>query len=69
MAAVILDNVTKVYPGGVVAVKDAFLKIQDEEFLVLVGPSEVVQSEGTHGRVEYPSPHVVAQVVSVEAKA
>jgi len=39
MAQVVLDDVTKVYPGGVVAVKDASLTIKDEEFLVLVGPS------------------------------
>ncbi len=39
MAEVVLDNVTKVYPGGVVAVKDASLTIKDEEFFVLVGPS------------------------------
>ncbi|MCD6404428.1 MAG: sn-glycerol-3-phosphate ABC transporter ATP-binding protein UgpC [Planctomycetes bacterium] len=39
MAEVVIENVTKVYPGGVVAVKDANLTIEDEEFLVLVGPS------------------------------
>ena len=39
MAQVELENVTKVYPGGIVAVKDASLTIRDEEFLVLVGPS------------------------------
>jgi multiple sugar transport system ATP-binding protein len=39
MAEVTLDNVTKVYPGGVVAVKDATLRIADKEFVVLVGPS------------------------------
>ncbi len=39
MAEVVIDHVTKVYQGGVVAVKDANLTIEDEEFLVLVGPS------------------------------
>ncbi|MHC4713382.1 MAG: ABC transporter ATP-binding protein [Planctomycetota bacterium] len=39
MAEVVIENVTKVYPGGVVAVKNADLTIHDEEFLVLVGPS------------------------------
>ena len=39
MAEVILDNVTKVFPGGVEAVKNMTLRIRDEEFIVLVGPS------------------------------
>jgi len=39
MAKVVLENVSKVYPGGVVAVKDANLEIEDQEFIVLVGPS------------------------------
>ena len=39
MAEVSIENVTKVYPGGVVAVKDASLVVNDKEFLVLVGPS------------------------------
>ncbi len=39
MAKVVLENVHKVYPGGVVAVKDANLVIEDQEFVVLVGPS------------------------------
>jgi multiple sugar transport system ATP-binding protein len=39
MAKVVLDNVQKVYPGGVVAVRGANLEIQDQEFVVLVGPS------------------------------
>jgi len=39
MAQVLLDDVKKVYPGGVVAVDDMSLKISNEEFLVLVGPS------------------------------
>jgi len=39
MAEVILKDVTKVYPGDVVAVKDANLDIKNQEFIVLVGPS------------------------------
>ncbi|MFW5690322.1 MAG: ATP-binding cassette domain-containing protein, partial [Planctomycetota bacterium] len=39
MAEVILSDVTKVYPGGVQAVKNFDLNIHDEEFIVLVGPS------------------------------
>ncbi len=39
MAEVILDDVTKVFPGDVVAVKDLTLQIEDKEFIVLVGPS------------------------------
>ncbi len=39
MARVLLENVTKVYPGNVLAVKDFNLEIQDCEFVVLVGPS------------------------------
>ena len=39
MAELILENVTKVYPGGVKAVDSADLEIRDGEFIVLVGPS------------------------------
>jgi multiple sugar transport system ATP-binding protein len=43
MARVVLENLTKVYPGDrgreVVAVDHANLEIQDREFMVLVGPS------------------------------
>ncbi len=39
MASVILTSVTKVYPGGVTAVDRADLRIEDQEFVVLVGPS------------------------------
>ncbi len=39
MAEVTLRNVEKVYAGGVKAVKDFSLEIQDREFVVLVGPS------------------------------
>ena len=39
MARVELRSLKKVYPGGVVAVHDANLVIEDKEFVVLVGPS------------------------------
>ena len=39
MAQVILDRLSKIYPGGVVAVGGIDLHIADEEFVVLVGPS------------------------------
>lgn len=39
MARVQLKKVNKVFPGGVVAVKNVDLDIEDREFLVLVGPS------------------------------
>jgi len=39
LAEVELENVTKIFPGDVVAVSDATLKIKNKEFLVLVGPS------------------------------
>ena len=39
MARVELKNVKKIYPGGVEAVKNANLDIEDKEFVVLVGPS------------------------------
>ena len=39
MAEVILTDVTKVFPGDVVAVKELTLQIRDKEFIVLVGPS------------------------------
>ncbi len=39
MAQIRLDNVTKVFPGGVCAVDDVTLEIAEGEFLVLVGPS------------------------------
>lgn len=39
MAEVRLDNVTKVFPGGNVAVDNVTLTVRDGEFLVLVGPS------------------------------
>ncbi|MBI4343949.1 MAG: ATP-binding cassette domain-containing protein, partial [Candidatus Omnitrophica bacterium] len=39
MAQVKLQNLCKVYPGGVVAVTDATLSVESREFLVIVGPS------------------------------
>src|SRR5438270_13899361 len=39
MAEIVLDNVTKVFAGGVVAVDGVSLTIASGEFLVLVGPS------------------------------
>jgi multiple sugar transport system ATP-binding protein len=39
VAKVILENVCKIYPGGVKAVDNVNLEIQDQEFIVLVGPS------------------------------
>ncbi len=39
MATVVLENIWKIYPGGVEAVRDASLTVEDREFVVLVGPS------------------------------
>ena len=39
MAGVRLNNVDKVYAGGVKAVSDFSIDIQDKEFIILVGPS------------------------------
>jgi multiple sugar transport system ATP-binding protein len=39
VAKVILENVCKIFPGGVKAVDNANLVIEDREFMVLVGPS------------------------------
>ncbi len=39
MAAITLEHVTKAFAGGVVAVDDVNLTIEDGEFMVLVGPS------------------------------
>src|SRR5437868_1141201 len=39
MSSVVLSNVTKVYPGGYLAVDRMNLRAEDGEFLVLLGPS------------------------------
>ena len=39
MASLLLKDIYKVYPSGVVAVTDFTLDIQDKEFIVFVGPS------------------------------
>jgi len=39
MAQVSLRNITKIFPGGVTAVKDVTLGVDNKEFLVLLGPS------------------------------
>jgi len=39
MAQVVLEHVSKEYPGGLQAVRDMCLRIADREFVVLVGPS------------------------------
>ena len=39
MAQVSLRNISKVYPGDVLAVTDANLNVESREFLVIVGPS------------------------------
>jgi multiple sugar transport system ATP-binding protein len=39
MAGILLEHVTKIFQGGVVAVDDVSLRIADGEFIVLVGPS------------------------------
>ena len=39
MAEISVRGLSKVYPNGVVAVRDVDLEVADGEFLVLVGPS------------------------------
>lgn len=39
MAKLSLKDIKKIYPGGVEAVKDFNMEIEDKEFIVLVGPS------------------------------
>jgi multiple sugar transport system ATP-binding protein len=39
MGRIVLENVTKVYPGEVIAVDDVSLEVSSGEFMVLVGPS------------------------------
>ena len=42
MAAIVLKNVSRIYPGGFRAVDDISLEIQDQEFVVLVGPAMLI---------------------------
>ena len=39
MASLSLENITKQYPNGFVAVKDFNLEVEDKEFIIFVGPS------------------------------
>jgi multiple sugar transport system ATP-binding protein len=39
MSEIVLEHVTKEFPGGVVAVQDFSLEVHEGEFVVLVGPS------------------------------
>src|SRR5690349_25015572 len=39
MGRIVLEGITKEFPGGVIAVDDVSLEIEDGEFIVLVGPS------------------------------
>ena len=39
MADIVLDNITKRYPDGALAVDDISMEINDGEFVILVGPS------------------------------
>ncbi|MCL2256430.1 MAG: ATP-binding cassette domain-containing protein, partial [Firmicutes bacterium] len=39
MASLKLKHIDKIYPGGVKAVSDFNLEIEDKEFVVFVGPS------------------------------
>ena len=39
MADLSLRNITKIYEGGVIAVRDLSLEVNDRDFIVLVGPS------------------------------
>jgi len=39
MAQVSLKNITKIYPGNVMAVSDVNLRVENKEFVVFVGPS------------------------------
>jgi ABC-type sugar transport system ATPase subunit len=37
--SIVLENVSKEYPAGIVAVRDVTLEVEHGEFMVLVGPS------------------------------
>ena len=39
MAAITLDQVDKIYPNGVHAVRAVSLDVRDGEFMILLGPS------------------------------
>jgi len=39
MSDIVIDHVTKIYPGGVRATDDVSLEVESGEFMVLVGPS------------------------------
>jgi multiple sugar transport system ATP-binding protein len=39
VAGIVMDDVSKVYPGGAIGISDLSLDIKDGEFIVLVGPS------------------------------
>ena len=39
MASLSLKNICKVYPNGFEAVKDFNLEVEDQEFIIFVGPS------------------------------
>ena len=39
MASISIKNISKIYPGDVLAVDDCSLDIPDKEFVILVGPS------------------------------
>lgn len=42
MASLSLKNICKVYPNGFEAVKDFNLEVEDQEFIIFVGPPDVV---------------------------
>ena len=39
MGSLVFKNISKIYPGGVTAVRNFNLEIKDKEFIILVGPS------------------------------
>ncbi len=42
MASLSLQHINKTYPNGFQAVKDFNLEIEDKEFIIFVGPPDVV---------------------------